>query len=111
MITTNFSVNTLPCLYFGVGVKPGLWTLDWTHGLDSGLDSGLEFGLLASAWLSVVLHFFVWTVHRASWSVRPTMSSEATAIVISSSSEEDSDFEVDGGEDLTFTPTKRYAWV
>ena len=39
------------------------------------------------------------------------MSSEATAIVISSSSDEDSDFEVDGGEDLTFTPTKRYAWV
>ena len=30
---------------YRVGVKPGLWTLDWTHGLDSGLKNGLENGV------------------------------------------------------------------
>ena len=29
-----------------VGAKPGLWTLDWTHGLDCGLRFGLDFGLM-----------------------------------------------------------------
>ena len=28
----------------GVGAKPGLWTLDWTHGLDHGLGIGLTIG-------------------------------------------------------------------
>ena len=28
-----------------VSAKPGLWTLDWTHGLDCGLNFGLTFGL------------------------------------------------------------------
>ena len=32
-----------------VSVKPGLWTLDWTHGLDCGLRLGLDFGLMLSS--------------------------------------------------------------
>ena len=34
------------CGILGVGAKPGLWTLDWTHGLDCGLRFGLDFGLM-----------------------------------------------------------------
>ena len=36
-------------MYIGVSVKPGLWTLDWTHGLDCGLRFGLDFGLMLSS--------------------------------------------------------------
>ena len=36
-----------------VGVKPGLWTLDWTHGLDCGLRFGLDFGLMRCAMTTI----------------------------------------------------------
>ena len=36
-----------------VGVKPGLWTLDWTHGLDCGLRFGLDFGLIRRAMTTI----------------------------------------------------------
>ena len=34
-----------------VGAKPGLWTLDWTHGLNCGLIFGLGFGLTRLDWV------------------------------------------------------------
>ena len=37
----------------GVGAKPGLWTLDWTHGLDCGLRFGLDFGLMRWAMTTI----------------------------------------------------------
>ena len=36
-----------------VGAKPGLWTLDWTHGLDCGLRFGLDFGLMRWAMTTI----------------------------------------------------------
>ena len=45
------TLNTIRVV--GVGVKPGLWTLDWTHGLDCGLRFGLEFGLMRWAMTTI----------------------------------------------------------
>ena len=36
-----------------VSAKPGLWTLDWTHGLDCGLRFGLDFGLMRRAMTTI----------------------------------------------------------
>ena len=36
-----------------VSVKPGLWTLDWTHGLDYGLRFGHDFGLMRRAMTTI----------------------------------------------------------
>ena len=40
----------------GVGAIPGLWTLDWTHGLDCGLILGLGFSLTQSAITTITYH-------------------------------------------------------
>ena len=38
---------------YRVGAKPGLWTLDWTHGLDCGLRFGFDFGMMRRAMMTI----------------------------------------------------------
>ena len=42
-----------------VSAKPGLWTLDWTHGLDCGLLFGLDFGLTQSSVTTISYYVLV----------------------------------------------------
>ena len=41
-MTGSCDFFSVPCSW---PAKPGLWTLDWIHGLDCGLRFGLDFGL------------------------------------------------------------------
>ena len=52
-VTISQSRACMGVLISRVGVKPGLWTLDWTHGLDCGLRFGLDFGLMRWAMTTI----------------------------------------------------------
>ena len=59
----------------GVSAKPGLWTLDWTHGLDCGLRFGLDFGLMRRA---------MTTISKRLWKEGTVLQLQARLVVTSS---------------------------
>ena len=62
-------------IYIGVSAKPGLWTLDWTHGLDCGLRFGLDFGLMRRA---------MTTISKRLWKEGTVLQLQARLVVTSS---------------------------